>query len=113
MISYWLRRIIFRDYRIIQSKGYHISNCPACGSFASLERLFEKSFRSRINRALGFKKYYCRTCKWEGYLHTKRITENPNIVFKNYAFALFWFLVFGLVLFIILSYYYDTLPFFE
>lgn len=113
MISYWLRRIIFRDYRIIQSKGYHISNCPACGSFASLERLFEKSLRSRINRAAGFKKYYCRTCKWEGYLHTKRITENPDIVFKNYAFALFWFLVFGLVLAIFLSYYYDTLPFFE
>jgi hypothetical protein len=109
MISYWLRRIIFRDYRIIHNKGYYISNCPACGSFASLERLFDKSIQARINRIIGFKKYHCRNCKWDGYLHTKRITENPRIVLRNYIFALFWFIVFGFILAIILSHYYDTL----
>gem|GEM_PF-1638216 len=109
MISKWFTKILFLDYKIIHKKGFHLSNCPNCGEYATLERLMEKRKLKRVPRFFGFKEYHCRSCKWDGYLHTKRFTENPKRVFRNYIIALFWFLVFGIVLSYLLKHYYDTL----
>lgn len=109
MISNWFSKILFLDYKIIHKKGFHLSFCPNCGEYATLERLAEKGKLKRLPRFFGFKEYHCRSCKWDGYLHTKRLTENPKRVFRNYVIALFWFLVFGIVLSFALKYYYDSL----
>lgn len=109
LFSRLLSKILFLDYKIIQPKGFHLSNCPNCGEFATLERLAELSNYNSFVRKFGFKKYHCTKCKWDGYLHTRRLTENPKRVFRNYIIAFFWFIVFGLVLAYFLSQYYDTL----
>lgn len=109
MISRWIRQILFMDYRILHPKGYHVAKCPNCGQFASLERLPHYKVWEKFVKNLGFKKYHCTKCKWDGYLHTITFTDNPKKVFKNYIIALFLFIIFGILLFFVLSDYYDTL----
>ncbi|MCE1166054.1 MAG: hypothetical protein LWX07_11710 [Bacteroidetes bacterium] len=109
MLSRWINKILFLDYRILHPKGFHISNCPGCGDFATLERMSHEKRWEKFIKALGFRKYHCMKCKWEGYLHSVSITDQPKNVTRNYLIALFWFIIFAFILYYFLSDYYDTL----
>lgn len=109
MLSRWVNKILFLDYKILHPKGFHIGYCPKCREYASLERMPHTKLWEKFIKILGFRKYHCIKCKWDGFLHTITFTDQPKHVTRNYLIALFWFIVFAFVLYYFLSDYYDSL----
>jgi hypothetical protein len=80
--------LFFLDYRIFVKKNPIFDICPNCNAFASLERLFETGKLQRIPRFFGFKKFHCRTCKWEGYIFLYIPSHDLLKIMVNYLIAL-------------------------
>lgn len=104
-----LSKIFFLDYKILHTKGFQVSYCPSCREYALLERLPHNTIYERLIKFFGFRKYHCTGCKWTGFRHTIKFTDKPKHVFRNYLIALFWLIIFGIILFYYLTYYFDTM----
>jgi hypothetical protein len=81
--------LFFLNYRIFVKKNPMIETCPNCHSVASLDRLMEPSRFHRLPRFIGFKKYHCKNCKWDGFIYLYRLTRDLRKILLNYLFAMF------------------------
>lgn len=97
--------LFFLDYRIFIKKNPIFDICPNCNSFASLERLFQIERIHRLPRFFGFKKFHCRSCKWDGYIYLYTPAHDLKRIFLNYLIAAFCLTV----LFFVLLYFFEDI----
>lgn len=82
------------DFRLIIHKNALFLPCPKCKEEMSLDRMksknkFEKIFLTIIR----FKKYHCKSCKWNGKIFIYTITRNIKKVLLNYLITFILLLI--------------------
>ncbi len=73
------------DLRLIIPRNMIFCACPNCKQVATLERAKSSSKRKKFFLTLfRFKRYHCKSCKWDGYIFLYAFPRNIKRIILNY-----------------------------